>query len=199
MARRFFNITSAQNAVARHNDHSAFEFLFDVFYDKLLRIAIYYFGKELIAEDAIADVFCKLWDSREKLQKVENLENYLFTMVKNQCLYILRSNKKVIYDEKMMDDNQRIIIENPESNLISEEFITYYNNKIQELPPKCKLVYLMVKEDGMKYKEVAEILNISVKTVENQMTKAIAHVRKCVNAYQAYHKKSDQSENIQDF
>ena len=199
MARRFFDIKSALNAVVAHSDHNAFEFLFDVFYDKLMRVAVYYLGKELLAEDAISDVFFKLWSNRNKLQKVQNLENYLFTMTKNQCLYILRSNKKVIYDEKMMDDNQRIIIENPESNLISEEFINYYNEKIQELPPKCKLVYLMVKEDGMRYKEVAETLNISVKTVENQMTKAIGHVRKCVNAYQSYHKKSDQSENIQDF
>lgn len=196
MARRFFNITSAFNAVIEHDDHSAFEFLFDAFYSKLMRIAIYYLGKELMAEDAIAEVFYKLWFNRAKLHKVENLENYLFTMTKNQCLYTLRSNKKIVFDEKMMDDNQRIIIENPESDLISEEFIKYYNVKVQELPPKCKLVYLMVKEDGLKYKEVADILNISIKTVENQMTRAIAHVRRCVLAYKSYHDQSEQKENL---
>jgi RNA polymerase sigma-70 factor (ECF subfamily) len=194
MARRFFDIKSALNAVVDHGDHSAFEYLFDVFYDKLMRVAVYYLGKELLAEDAISDVFYKLWLGRKKLQKVQNLENYLFAMTKNQCLYVLRSNKKVIYDEKMMDDNQSIIIENPESNLISEEFISYYNERIKELPPKCKLVFLMVKEDGLKYKEVAEILNISIKTVENQMTKAIGHIRKCVNQYKSYHTNSGQSE-----
>jgi RNA polymerase sigma-70 factor (ECF subfamily) len=194
MARRFFDIKSALNAVVDHGDHSAFEYLFDVFYDKLMRVAVYYLGKELLAEDAISDVFYKLWLGRKKLQKVQNLENYLFAMTKNQCLYVLRSNKKVIYDEKMMDDNQSIIIENPESNLISEEFINYYNERIKELPPKCKLVFLMVKEDGLKYKEVAEILNISIKTVENQMTKAIGHIRKCVNQYKSYHTNSGQSE-----
>lgn len=194
MARRFFDIKSALNAVVDHGDHSAFEYLFDVFYDKLMRVAVYYLGKELLAEDAISDVFYKLWLGRKKLQKVQNLENYLFAMTKNQCLYVLRSNKKVIYDEKMMDDNQSIIIENPETNLISEEFISYYNERIKELPPKCKLVFLMVKEDGLKYKEVAEILNISIKTVENQMTKAIGHIRKCVNQYKSYHTNSGQSE-----
>lgn len=196
MARRFFDITSAQNAVADFDDHNAFEYIFDVFYDKLLRVALYYLGKDLLAEDAISEVFYKLWTNRKKLSKIENLENYLFTITKNQCLYTIRSNKKVIFDEKMMDDNQRIVIENPESGLISEEFIKYYNAKVQELPPKCKLVFLMVKEDGMKYKEVAEILSISIKTVENQMTRAIGHVRKCINSYNAYHIQSEQQEKF---
>jgi RNA polymerase sigma-70 factor (family 1) len=196
MARRFFNITSALNAVIDQDDHAAFEFLFHHFYDKLMRVSLYYLNKELIAEDAVAEVFFKLWANRAKLQKVENLENYLFTMIKNQCLYVLRSNKKVVFDEAMIDDHQQIVIENPESNLISEEFIKFYNNKVKELPPKCKLVYLMVKDDGLRYKEVAEILNISVKTVENQMTKAIAHVRKCLHAYKTYHNKTNHSENI---
>lgn len=196
MARRFFDITSAQNAVADHDDHSAFEYLFDIFYEKLMRVALYFLGRDLLAEDAISDVFYKLWSNRKKLKKVENLENYLFTMTKNQCLYIIRSNKKIMYDEKMMDNNQLIIMTNPESGLISEEFINYYNSKVQELPPKCKLVFLMVKEDGLKYKEVAEILNISIKTVENQMTRAIGHVRKCVNQYKSYHTHIGQSENF---
>jgi RNA polymerase sigma-70 factor (ECF subfamily) len=196
MAQRFFNIASALNAIVDHDDHSAFEFLFDAFYDKLMRIAMYYLGKELMAEDAISDVFYKLWTNRKKLQKVENLNNYLFTMAKNQCLYVLRSDKKVIFDEKLMDDRHQIVIENPESNLISQEFIKYYNTKIQELPPKCKLVYLMVKDDGLKYKEVAELLNISVKTVENQMTKAMGHIRKCIHAYKAYHTTPNQSERL---
>ncbi len=196
MARRFFNTTSALNAVIKHDDHTAFEYLFDIFFDKLSRVSMYYLGKESLAEDAISDVFYKLWVNRKKLHKVENLENYLFTITKNQCLYILRSNKKIIFDEKMMDDNQRIVIENPESGLISEEFINYYNNKVQELPPKCKLVFLLVKEDGLKYKEVAETLNVSVKTVENQMTRAIAHIRKCINTYKAYHSQRSQNDNF---
>lgn len=196
MASRFFDITSAQNAVADLDDHSAFEYLFDIFYEKLMRVALYFLGRDLLAEDAISDVFYKLWSNRKKLKKVENLENYLFTMTKNQCLYIIRSNKKIMYDEKMMDNNQLIVMTNPESGLISEEFIKYYNSKVQELPPKCKLVFLMVKEDGLKYKEVAEILNISIKTVENQMTRAIGHVRKCVNQYKSYHTHIGQSENF---
>ncbi len=196
MARRFFNITSALNAVVNADDHAAFEFLFEVFYDKLIRVALYYLGKESLAEDALADVFFKLWQNRQKLKKVDNLDNYLFTMTKNQCLYFLRSNKKVFFDEKMMDDHQQIIIENPESNLISQEFVTFFNAKIQELPPRCKLIYLMVKDDGLKYKQVAEILNISNKTVENQMTKAIAHIRKCVNDYKAYHTRVELSEKL---
>jgi len=119
MARRFFNITSALNAVVNADDHSAFEFLYNAFYNKLMRVALYYLGKELLAEDALSDVFFKLWQNRQKLKKVRNLDNYLFTMTKNQCLYVIRSDKKVIYNDKMMDDHLGIVIDNPESNMIS--------------------------------------------------------------------------------
>lgn len=187
MARRFFDIASARNAIVNYNDSSAFEFLFNAFYEKLMRVGLYYLGKEVMAEDAVSEVFYKLWAGRRKLGKIDNLENYLFTMTKNQCLGVIRSNKKLTFDDEVVDFNQQIILETPESNLISEEFIKFYNEKIQELPPKCKLVYLMIKEDGLRYKEVADILNISVKTIENQMTKAIGHIRKCLRKYQDYH------------
>jgi len=196
MARRFFNITSALNAVVNADDHAAFEFLYNAFYNKLMRVALYYLGKELLAEDALSDVFFKLWQNRQKLKKVRNLDNYLFTMTKNQCLYVIRSDKKVIYNDKMMDDHLGIVIDNPESNMISEEFVNFFNAKIQELPPRCKLIYLMVKEDGLKYREVADILNISNKTVENQMTKAIAHIREFLNLYKSHHSHFDRSENL---
>ena len=194
MAQRFFDITSAVNAVIKHDDSGAFEFLFNAFYDKLMRVGLFYLGKESNAQDAVSEVFYKLWSNRNKLAKVETLENYLFTMIKNHCLGIIRSNKKVIFDENIMEFNQKIVLENPESKLISEEFIKFYNSKIQELPPRCKVIYLMIKEDGLKYKEAADILNISVKTIENQMTKAVSHIRKCLNNYQEYHTKFDKPE-----
>lgn len=178
-----------------HDDHSAFEYLFDAYYEKLMRVAIYYLGNEMQAEDVLAEVFFKIWNNRRKLNKVENLDNYIFTMTKNQCLYFLRSNKKIVFDDQLVDDKHQIIIENPESSFISEEFITYYNKKVSELPPKCKLVYLMIKEDGLKYREVADLLNISMKTVENQMTKAIAHVRKSIALYNSYHSDKSQTDN----
>lgn len=194
MAQRFFDIASALNAIATHDDTSSFEFIFNHFYDKLLRVAIYYLKTEPRAEDAVADVFVKLWDNRRKLKKVKSIDKFLFTMCKNQCLYVIRSNKKIEFNSEMIDIKQRIIIENPESSLISEEFITFFNRKVNELPPKCKLIYLMIKDEGLKYKEVATILNISAKTVENHMSKAIGHIRKCINSYQAYHNRKEHQE-----
>lgn len=188
MRRRFFDITSALNAVIHHDDSHAFEFLFDIFYDKLIRVGHYYLGREELAEDAVSEVFFTFWANRKKFSNVDNIENYLFTMTKNRCLTILRNRNKLVFGDDNMDFSQQIVLQNPESNLISEEFVKFYNQRIQDIPPKCKLVYLMVKEDGMKYREVAEMLNISVKTVENQMTKAIAHIRKCISMYKDYHK-----------
>jgi RNA polymerase sigma-70 factor (ECF subfamily) len=180
--------------VIHHDDAHAFEFLFDVFYEKLIRVGFYYLERQELAEDAVSEVFYSLWSNRKKFSKVEKIENYLFTMTKNKCLTILRNRNKLVLGEEMIDLSQQIVLQNPESNLISEEFITFYNKRIQEIPPKCKLVYLMVKEDGLKYREVSDILNISVKTVENQMTKAIAHIRKCISMYKDYHNQVEQSD-----
>ncbi|NJN26918.1 MAG: RNA polymerase sigma-70 factor [Cyclobacteriaceae bacterium] len=194
MARRYFDIASAVHAIIHSDDKNAFEFLFDHFYVSLIRVATYYLKKEALAEDAVAEVFLKLWESRHKIHKIENLEKYLMVMCKNQCLYTIRSTKKVEYNEELMDFHQQIILDSPESGIISQEFISFFNKTIHELPPKCQVIFLMVKEDGMKYKEVASVLSISIKTVENQMTKAIAHCRKSLRLFQDYHKQIDQSE-----
>jgi RNA polymerase sigma-70 factor (ECF subfamily) len=194
MRSRFFDTTSALNAVIHHDDAHAFEFLFDAFYDKLLRVGLYYLEKDELAEDVVSEVFYTLWSNRRKLPKVENLENYLFTMTKNRCLSALRRKGRIMLDDNFLAESQQIVLENPESNLISEEFIRFYNDRIQDLPPKCKLVYLMVKEDGLKYKEVADLLTISVKTVENHMVKAIAYVRNCISSYEDYHMAKGQAD-----
>jgi RNA polymerase sigma-70 factor (ECF subfamily) len=194
MRRRFFDITSALNAIVHHDDAHAFEFLFDIFYEKLMRVGFYYLESEDLAEDAVSDVFFTLWANRKKFSNVKNIENYLFTMTKNKSLTIVRNRNKLVFGDDKTEFCQQIVLQNPESNLISKEFVKFYNQRIQDIPPKCKLVYLMVKEDGMKYREVAELLNISVKTVENQMTKAIAHIRKCISMYRDYHNEVEQAD-----
>lgn len=194
MRSRFFDITSALNAVIYHDDAHAFDFLFDAFYDKLMRVSLYYLERDELAEDVVSEVFLSLWYNRKKFIKVENIENYLFTMTKNKCLSTLRKKDVLLLGDGAMSSSQQIVMQDPESNLISEEFVKYYNARIKDLPPKCKLIYLMIKEDGLKYKEVSEILNISIKTVENQMTKAIAHIRKSLADYQQYHARIEQSD-----
>lgn len=194
MARRFFDITSAINAIVQYEDAHAFEFIFNTFYDKLYRVAYYYMSSDENAEDAVSEVFYKLWNNRKKLNKIENLENYLFFMIRNQCLSTLRAGKKITYTDQQDTLKQQITTTNPENSLISEEFIRYLSEHISSLPPRCRIIFIMVKEDGLKYKEVAEILNISIKTVENQMTKAIGYLRKIVSAYNTKPSSTSKSE-----
>ncbi len=194
MARRFFDITSAVNAIVQYEDSHAFEFIFNAFYDKLYRVAYYYLASDENAEDAVSEVFYKLWLHKKRLNKIEHLENYLFFMTRNQCLSAIRSNKKITYTNQQDDFKQQITTTNPETGLISREFIQHLNKHIGNLPPRCRIVFTMVKEDGLKYKEVAEVLNISVKTVENQMTKAIGYLRKIVTQYESKPSASTKSE-----
>ena len=161
MGRRFFDINSAINAIVKNKDAQAFEFIFNTFYDKLYRVAYYYMSSDANAADMVSEVFYKLWLNANRLNKIENLENYLFFMTRNQCLSALRTEKKLMYTSLQSDFRQQITTANPESALISQEFIQHLH----------------------KHKEVADILNISVKTVENQMTKAIGYLRKIVADY----------------
>ena len=183
MGRRFFDINSAINAIVKNKDAQAFEFIFNTFYDKLYRVAYYYMSSDANAADMVSEVFYKLWLNANRLNKIENLENYLFFMTRNQCLSALRTEKKLMYTSLQSDFRQQITTANPESALISQEFIQHLHKHIGSLPSRCQIIFLMVKEDGLKYKEVADILNISVKTVENQMTKAIGYLRKIVADY----------------
>ncbi len=125
----------------------------------------------------ISDVFIKIWEKRHQLDKVENLSYYLFTAVKNKCLNQLHD----VRNREGLDINDAIfefksLYHDPEQKLISAEMIGKIQKAIQDLPPRCRLIFKLVKEEGLKYKEVAELLQLSVKTVENQMSLAFKKI-----------------------
>ena len=189
MERRFFDTTSALNSIISHDDERAFEYIYNLFYDKILAVAIYYLRSEELAKDLIAEVFCKMWDDRKKLPSIQKLDRYLYKTTKNRCLNYIRDNKKMIFvDDEELPLKLMLQVRDPETDLISKEYVKYINQAINDLPSRCRLIFVMVKEEMMKYKEVAEILDISVKTVENQMTKSIGVIRKAVSDYHQQHR-----------
>jgi RNA polymerase sigma-70 factor (family 1) len=167
--------------IANHKDEAALKQLFDEFYPRLLLFAQSILKNKPVAEEVVEDVFIKLWENKASLPFINSLPAYLFRATKNNVLNYQRLTKNQSYID--IDDIKIELtagIRNPEELFISSEMVHRINAAIALLPPKCQLIFKLVKEDGLKYKEVAELLTISIKTVENQMSYALKKISKAL-------------------
>ncbi|KYP15275.1 RNA polymerase sigma-70 factor [Flavihumibacter sp. CACIAM 22H1] len=158
-------------------DHQAFEKLYLHYYDHLFKFAFSIVKNEKSAEEIVSDTFLNIWRNRLRLLEIENIKLYLYVSVKNLSLRHIRKNKgRGTYwlDDHLIEEIGATT-QNPEDLLVTKELFYTIQQAIEELPPKCKLIFKMVREDGMKYKEIAQLLSISVKTIDAQM--AIASKR----------------------
>ena len=164
--------------IAREDCENAFRSFFDHFYPRLFELALYYTKNSSLAEEAVSDVFLKVWTNRQHLDRISDIQAYLFIAVKRQSLNYLRRIPSVpflnVHDQK---HNYSIDDRNPESILVSQEMLQAVSRSIQRLPEKCQLVFKLVKEENLKYKEVAHLLQISEKTVEMHVGNALKKIR----------------------
>lgn len=172
------NIESLLPNIAKGNE-GAFSAFFKHFYPELLNYAISLLKSRYAAEEVLSCVFENIWRNKEKITEVKKINTYMFISVKNRCYNYLRDNKQIFIDHpEGKEFSLKITLENPESNYISKELRLAVLKSIEELPPKCQMIFRLVKEDRLKYKEVASLLDLSVKTVEEQMGRAVAKLRK---------------------
>lgn len=129
------------------------------------------------AEEIVSDVFIKVWQIRSRLGEIDNLRVYIYTITRNFSInYIQRNYKNAPVSIETMDIEPMIETGDPEELCISAELVNNIRKAIRQLPPQCRLVFQLVKEDGLKYKEAADVLNISVLTVRNQLAIAIRKI-----------------------
>ncbi|RIV25396.1 RNA polymerase sigma-70 factor [Fibrisoma montanum] len=157
--------------IARHDDRRAFRMLFDVFYPQLLRLALYYLNVRETAEEIVQDVFVKIWQIRQTLPTVVNFRAYIFSTTRNHCLNQLQKKGSPVlmsFDDVPADG----LIgpdESPDEAIEFQETQSRVQTAINNLPPQCRLIFQLVKEQGLSYKETAELLQISPRTVETQI------------------------------
>jgi RNA polymerase sigma-70 factor (ECF subfamily) len=163
--------------VAEQDDQAAFGELFQLFYPRLLMLAQAILKDRQTAEEAVQDVFMQLWKNRKVLPAINNLQYYLLVAGKHAALDHLEKMERRSYMplEDAGIEFGKIEV-TPEHVLISAETMQAIQVSIDELPPRCKLIFRLVKEDGLKYREVADLLQVSVKTVETQMSLALSKV-----------------------
>ena len=163
--------------LAASADEEALAGLHDIYFYRLYKLACSIVGNRETAEEITNDVFIKIWQNRETLGAVRHPEYYLLKCARNRALEFLRSKK--IKLELLEEDFQPFVAEwevSPEQIMISSEMVHHINRVIDQLAPRCKLIFLLVKEGNLRYKEVAELLHISVKTVEAQMSLALKKI-----------------------
>uniref|UniRef100_UPI0032174CFD RNA polymerase sigma factor n=1 Tax=uncultured Draconibacterium sp. TaxID=1573823 RepID=UPI0032174CFD len=166
--------------IINDNEKKAFHEFYDLFYNKLVGYALKITGSKEDSEDIVSVLFLDFLQKKELYLKIERIESYLYYSVRNACIKVLNRNKKL----EQGDLFERIHIDNstPLSIIEFNELCKTVERAIESLPPKRKQVFLLIRDEGLKYKEVAEKLNISVKTIENQMTKAIASLRENIES-----------------
>lgn len=157
-------------SIAEGDSQGAFWELHEAFFSPLHRLIYSLVRNREVAEELTSDVFVQLWKSRYRLGGVENPEVYLFISARNRAFTHLRLQNAVAREMSGLLDFDLVLERNPEDIMISSEMIARINAAIAELPARCKLIFMLVKENNLKYREVAEILDISVKTVEAQMS-----------------------------
>ena len=171
-----------QNRIARFEDQQAYKELFIGLYSYLYHFAWSFVKSKELAEEIVSDVFIKVWEKRKAISEVENLKVYLYVATKNISLnYIDKQKHANFVDLSEVSVDIKSSYSDPEQLLITSDMMDLIQQAIYQLPPRCRLIFKLIKEDKMKYKEVAEILHISVKTVENQISIAVKKIGLAIN------------------
>ncbi len=161
-----------------NDDYQAFERIFKDTFKTLCNYSHKLVKSRQIAEEIVDDVFFNLWRNRKKIQITSSFQAYLLTSVRNKSLDNLRKLKHekntVLESAISVACKQSIAYE----KLIFEELTVHINAAVTRLPTQCRIIFLMSREQDLKYKEIAHALNISVKTVDTQMGRALKHLRK---------------------
>jgi RNA polymerase sigma-70 factor (family 1) len=164
------------------NDASAYKLLFDTYYIWLCNYVCSLCNDPELAEDLAQETMIKFWEKRKKIIVKTSLKNYLFRICHNEFLQHIRKKKiKVDFLDQVRWDVLTAVYEEektPESNRIE-----ILNKLIDQLPPRCKEVFILNKLERRKYKEIANDLGISIKTVENHMSKALSFLREHATSF----------------
>lgn len=165
-------------------DEKAFRKLFEDNVQKLIYFVFAIVKSKEISQEIVDEVFIRLWKNRENAVNIKNIKVYLYIAAKNAALnYISRKAFEQI-TEPLTDIDIIINSEQvPDKQMITAELFNKIHEAVNSLPPRCKIIFKLVREDGLTYKEVSDILNISENTVDAQMVIAAKRIREKIKLY----------------
>lgn len=164
----------------------AFNQLFYRYYQRLVGFAMQHVKQPEPAEEVVSSLFVNLWQKREQLTGVRSPQVYLFVATRNGCLNYLRRSAKQVQPVPHHPD---VLTSDPANTIVTEykELEAIVRMAVENLPEQRRVIFRLIKEEGMKTKEVASILSLSVRTVENQLYKAVKSLAATLSGHLGYH------------
>jgi RNA polymerase sigma-70 factor (ECF subfamily) len=167
----------------REGNESAFEMLFRTYYKPLCNYAYSFLNDKDEAEEVVQSAFIGVWDKRSSIEIQTSMKSYLYRMVRNSCLNVIKHSKVKMQHVRHEMAGGEPTYENASQAVISSELEQKIREAMKELPEQCRLVFQLSRFEELKYSEIAGQLNISVKTVENHMGKALKIMREQLKDY----------------
>ena len=159
-------------------DTRAFRQIFDALFSNLTKFSFSFVHSKEAATEIVDELFVQLWIKRADIMKINDLRVYLYTATKNASLnYISKKAKQIELEPYENLQVQMTDLVSPEQLMITKEMLQKIKEAVDSLPPRCKLIFKFVREDGLSYSEVAEILGLSIKTIDAQMVIAVSRIR----------------------
>lgn len=159
----------------QQNDRSALKVLFDTYYTELCKTAYRLLKDPDQVEDTVQQVFIRFWEKRGQLKIESSLQAYLHRMTINESIAYLRKQKRRA--EQELPQNQGDLAPDVETTFLTSELQEHILKAIAQLPPACQAIFRLSRMEGLSYKEIAAKQQLSIKTVENQMGKALRILR----------------------
>lgn len=172
-------------------DTGAFRQIFDALFSNLTKFSFSFVHSKEAATEIVDELFVQLWIKRADIMKINDLRVYLYTATKNASLNYISKKANQIESEpyENLIVNMTDLV-SPEQIMITKEILQKIKEAVDSLPPRCKLIFKFVREDGLSYSEVAEILGLSIKTIDSQMVIAVSRIRgKLMNVIETTHNK----------
>lgn len=164
-------------------DEDAFDYLFNFYYPGLIVYANKFLVNNHLAEEIVQGVFLKLWQDRRYIEINSSVKSYIFQSVRNKCLDILKHRKiQDDYARKVMKE-QELSNEVTWDTYVESELYLILIHAIERLPPECQKIFRYSRIRNLTNREIAEKLGISIKTVENQISKALKILRGALKEY----------------
>jgi RNA polymerase sigma-70 factor (ECF subfamily) len=173
--------------ISENKDNEACKYLWDQYYDVLIKFSVAYLKSRELAEEVVADVLYQVWNTKDHLENIQHLRVYLFTAVRNRCYTQLSKKKReqalFINTSEFHEDSYIDFNINPVKQMMTGELSKFISEIVEDLPPRCKQIYKMVREDGLRNKDVAVQLGISINTIDVQLAIALKKLTKAMQLY----------------
>jgi RNA polymerase sigma-70 factor (ECF subfamily) len=165
------------------DDQKAFSFIVNSYYIPLCRTAVKYLRYKEISEETVQNVFVSLWERRHVLCLTVSLQAYLHQAVRYQAINYLKRELVKVQQHEILSEEMYSLAPNSEEVVLVKELEEIIAVGIERLPPKCRIIFDLSRNAGLTYKQIAQELGISEKTVETQMTIALSRLKTYLSSY----------------